>query len=156
MTGPGDHKEAYEKLPTTWDDFYVFEEDKDFKQRRKNESASFVDYGFDFDKKDEDITIEDLRNVAIAHGGKLLSSSFDGDMKKPLEWEDQDGFAFSARPYTILRAGHWHQPLYESYVWDYDRLSKKDKIMASIHYDTFSKEENHRYYFEDGFVARMD
>ena len=47
-------------------------------------------------------------------------------------WEDQDGNTFIARPYTILVAGHWVTSSYSNLIWDYDRLAKKDKIIAQL------------------------
>jgi nucleoside-diphosphate-sugar epimerase len=117
-----------------------------------------VDYGFDFSKADEEITLEDLKSVAAAHGGKLLSTEFPagGGMYAKLEWETQDGERFTATPYTVLRAGHWYNPVYRSYVWDFDRLSKKDKVFASIWYDSHGTDEDVRYYLDEKFGAHAE
>lgn len=114
-----------------------------------------LDYGFDFSKKDSDIDIEDLRNVAEMHGGKLLAETYSGDIYEKLKWQTQDGEEFSARVYTVLRAGHWHNSLYEKNVWDFDRLCQKDKIFAQIWYDSHEPNESNRYYFDDEFNARI-
>ena len=104
----------------------------------------------------EDITIEDLMNVAKLHGGKLLSKEFKkGDVYAKLEWENSDGETFIARPYTILRGGHWWNPLYVKYIWDFDRLCKKDKIYAAYWYDSHDENENHCYYMNDQYEALM-
>lgn len=117
-----------------------------------NENWHF-DYGFDFNKKNGDINIGDLQNVAVMHGGKLVSQTYSGNVYEKLQWQTQDGENFSARVYTVLRAGHWHNPLYEKNVWDFDRLSKKDKIFSQIWYDSHDASENNRYYFDDAFNA---
>lgn len=111
-------------------------------------------YGYDIDKADEEITAEDLKSVAEAHGGKCLNAEeFDGDMYKKLEWETSDGEKFSAGVYTVLRAGHWINPLYTDWVWDFDRLSKTDRIFARIWYDSHAKDEDNVYYFDGDFKA---
>lgn len=113
-----------------------------------------VVYGFDFDKPDKEIDISDLRSAADAHGGRLVSPEFDtGDMYAKLEWETQDGERFIATPYTVLRAGHWYNPVYYSNVWDFDRLAKKDRVFASVWYDSHDADEDYKYYLDDAYNA---
>ena len=144
--------EKYEKLPQKWDEFPIF----DYKAIRSNSFYKPIDYGFDIDKEDREITITDLANVAKKHGGKLLSKEFKtGDVYAKLEWENSDGEKFIARPYTILRAGHWYNPIYKEYVWDFDRLSKKDELYATFWYDTHDKDEDHCYYMNEKYEAKL-
>ncbi|MBD5632745.1 MAG: NAD(P)-dependent oxidoreductase [Clostridia bacterium] len=118
----------------------------------ENETPLF--YGYDFGKRDEDIDLADLKAVAQAHGGKLITDNFvKGDIYTKLEWETQDGERFIASPYTVLRAGHWHNPVYDGYVWDFDRLCKKDRIFASVWYDSHKENENMRYYCDENFTG---
>lgn len=141
-------KEKYEAMPTKWSDFVL----DDLRSVRSTKNYQPIDYGFDINKSDKDITIEDLKNVAKMHGGKLLTKHFEtGDVYKTLQWEDQDGNIFDARPYTILKGGHWYNPLYTSYTWDFDRLSKKDKIFAQYWYDSHDEDENNTYYMDDKY-----
>ena len=145
-------KEKYENLPKKWEDFKLF----DFTEAKKIENYKPIDYGFDINKKDSEITYEDLVNVAKKHGGKLVSTSFKkGDVYAKLEWENQDGEKFVARPFTVLRGGHWWNKLYNEYVWEFDRLAKKDEIYAQIWYDSHDKDENHLYYFDENLEAQM-
>ena len=51
----------------------------------------------------------------------------------------------------MLRAGHWHNPVYESFTWDFDRLSKKDKIFAQIWYDSHEIDEDHLYRLDEKY-----
>ena len=143
-------KEQYEKLPKSWDEFKL----EDLRAIRSNKNYKPLDYGFDIEKSDKDITLEDLQNVAKMHGGKLLDTEFTkGDVYRRLMWVNQDGQEFMARPYTILRGGHWMNSSYKEYVWEYDRLCKKDKIFAQIWYDTHEKDENICYYFDENLKA---
>lgn len=145
-------RDKYDDLQkTTWDDFPL----PDGARIPDIEgNAEPVFYGFDFDKPDGEIDISDLKSVAAAHGGKLLTTEFKtGDMYAAMEWETQDGERFFARPYTVLRAGHWYNPVYREYVWDFDRLAKKDKVFASIWYDSHAEDENFRYCFDADLKA---
>ncbi len=143
-------KEAYENQPKDWKDFDLV----DFKENRSDKTYQPIDYGFDINKSDKDVTFEDLQNVAKMHGGKLLSTSFNkGDVYAKLEWETQDGEVFTAKPYSIIRGGHWMNPLYKDLVWDFDRLSKKDKIFAQYWYDSHDVNEDNHYYMNDKYEA---
>ncbi len=114
-------------------------------------------YGYDIEKPDSEITADDLKTVAEAHGGKCLTPiCFDGDMYKKLEWQNSDGEKFSADTYTVLRAGHWEHALYKNFVWEFDKLAKTDKIFARIWYDSHDKNENYRYYLDENFVAHAE
>ena len=145
-------KEAYEKQPKKWEDFKLW----DYKKDRSLKSYKALDYGFDIEKSDKDITYDDLVSVAKMHGGKLLTKEFKtGDVYAKVEWENQDGEKFVARPFTVLRGGHWMNSLYKEFKWEFDRLSKKDKIYAQLWYDSHSKEENYCYYFDENLKARI-
>ena len=146
-------QEAYENQPKKWEDFKLW----DYLPYQDFEKYYVpIDYGFDIDKKDSEVTLEDLQNVAKLHGGKLLSKEFKkGDVYAKLEWENSDGERFIARPYTVLRGGHWWNPLYVSNTWDFDRLAKKDQIYAAYWYDSHDKDENHCYYMDDKYEAFM-
>ena len=145
-------KEAYENQPTKWEDFNLW----DASDAKKLKPIKKIDYGFDINKPDKEISLDDLLNVAKMHGGKLLTTSFKkGDVYAKVEWENSDGVKFTARPYTVLRGGHWWNALYKEYVWDFDRLSKKDKIYAQYWYDTHLEDEDHCYYFDENLEAKM-
>lgn len=116
-----------------------------------------IEYGYDFDKADDEITAADLRSVAEAHGGKLLSDDFTpGELYTPLEWETQDGEKFTANAYTVLRAGHWYSPVYSDLVWDFDRLSKRDRVFASVWYDSHEQNEDMRYSLDGDFKSHAE
>ena len=145
-------KEKYEKLPKSWSDFPL----TDYSEVKNLKSYKPMDYGFDIEKSDNEITYEDLANVAKLRGGKLLSRDFKtGDVYAKLEWENSDGERFTARPYTILRGGHWWTSSYTQFVWDFDRLAKKDKLLAEFWHTSHDKDEDHCYYFDDNLEARI-
>lgn len=150
----------YESVTKNWNNFNLLNENKgpngeniNYDELRDINQAKLIDYHFDFNKDDSDITIDDIRKVAQAHGGQLLSETYTGDMYSPLRFKTQDGEEFEANPYTILRAGHWYNIIYKENVWDFDRLSKNDKIFAQIWYDSHDKNENYTYYYDEDFKA---
>lgn len=148
---------TYESLPKKWSDFNVLALGKsrdgnsvDYEKIKSNPTR--INHYFDIDKDRKMIDIEDLKMVANAHGGKLISTNFEtGDIFKKMEWENSDGERFFACPHTVLICGHWFNISYKEYAWDFDRLSKKDKIYAQIWYDQHSKDENRFYYYDDEF-----
>lgn len=145
-------KEKFENLQQKWDNFQIW----DYKKVQNCSNYSPIDYGFDINKKDSEISLTDLQSVAKKHGGKLISKSFKtGDVYAKLEWENSDGIKFTARPYSILRGGHWYNPLYQGNIWDFDRLAKKDEIFGAFWYDSHDKDENHYYYMDDHYEAKM-
>ena len=145
-------KEKYEQQTRKWEDFKIWDCSKD----RSLDNYQPIDYGFDIEKSDQKVTLEDLQNVAKKHGGKLITKDFKtGDVYTKVEWENSDGERFIARPFTVLRGGHWWNPLYTAYVWDFDRLAKKDEIYAAFWYDSHAKNENHCYYFDEQLKARI-
>ncbi len=154
-------EENYDAISKDWKKFNLLVENRsddgrktDYQTLRNIKNAKLLDLGFDYSKPDNKITIDDLKAVATAHGGKLLSKKF-ADMYEKLEWETQDGEKFVASPFSVLRAGHWYSPIYKQNVWDFDRLSKKDKIFAALWLDSHDKNEQNCYYFDENFVAKI-
>ena len=154
-------KEFYDTLGTDWNNFNLLDENKGFegekvslKEMQNNPEKYKLNYFYDDNKNLKDIDIDDLINVANAHGGKLLTKEFTkGDVYTLLEWENQDGIKFKSTPFTILKGGHWYNKSYSEIVWDFDRLAKKDKIYAQIWYDDHKKDEDVVYSFDKGFKS---
>ena len=70
-----------------------------------------------------------------------------GDLYTKLLWRTHDGQEFYARPYTILKAGHWcienaPEP------WDFDRQAKFTPFYQTIWYDSHAKGEDAVYFFD--------
>ncbi|HBY07490.1 MAG TPA: epimerase, partial [Chloroflexi bacterium] len=64
-----------------------------------------LDHGYNEQKAA--LVLDDLQGVANFRGGKCLSESWDGEMFTPLDWACAFGHTFTARPFTVLKAGHW-------------------------------------------------
>ncbi len=149
-------REKYEALKKTrWEDFVLPSGVPDPAPMSYEEKMAA--YGYDIDKPDGEITADDLKTVAEAHGGKCLTPLiFGGDMYRKLDWLNSDGEKFSADAYTVLRAGHWEHALYREFKWEFDRLSKTDKIFARIWYDSHDEDENYVYFFDKSFNAHAE
>ena len=149
----------YENLPKNWSDFNILCKGKDLEGNKVDydylrSHPTRLEHFFDIDKPRSELTIEDLRKVAEAHAGKLITKEFKrGDIYKKLEWETQDGERFVACPHTVLYCGHWYNISYKEHAWDFDRLSKKDKVYAQIWYDRHEQNEDNYYYFDEKFNA---
>ena len=152
--------EKYKKIPSKWEEFNLLVEGKDengekidYENMRKVKNAKLINYHCDLDK--EKFTLKDLQDYAKEHGGKLLSKQYNGDLYEKLEWETQDGEKFTATPFTVLKAGHWYNPIYYKNVWDFDRLTQKDKVYKEIWLDSHGENENNMYYYDENFNAHV-
>lgn len=150
-------KEEYEKLGKKWTDFPLLKynqgplnEEVDYNALRNPKCAVLPDIGYDPEKE---VTFDTLKSVAELHGGKLLSS--EGKITDKLNWKNSDGETFCAKGTTVL-AGHWYNPSYKTYCWDFDRLSKTDKIYADVWYDSHDRDEDNFYYYNDKFEAKYN
>ena len=135
-----------------------FGNDLDFEKLKSSEETTKLNYYYDNDKPLSEITIDDLKNVARAHGGDLLEETFTtGDVYRKVKWINQDNEIFYARPFTVLKGGHWWNISYRELAWDFDRLAKKDKIYAQLWYLDHKKDENVKYYLDvnDGYKAKL-
>lgn len=155
----------YNKLPRTWEEFPLLAEGKapkdkyyltseyeeidynDLKDEKK--AARYkLNHGYDDDKKDADIDIEDAKKAAAYRGGKVLSHKMKtGDLYSPLEWECHNKHKFLATPFTVLKAGFWCPECCEPLPnWNYDALAPHIPFYAQVWYDTHSPEEVNNLY----------
>ena len=153
----------YFKIGSEWSKFHLLVENKDengefidYDKLRIKQNAKLIDYKFDINKNVEDINKKDLKAVAKAHGGQLLSKDYRGDIYQKLKWVNQDGEEFEASAYSVLMAGHWINKTYSTNCWEFDSLSKNDEIYAQIWYDSHDSDENFLYYFDNEFNAHIN
>lgn len=121
-----------------------------YTQLKQRASAPLVNLGYD---PQAQLTYEDLAAIAEMHGGKLLSQS--GGVYDKLQWQNSDGQQFTAKGYTVA-CGHWLNPSYTNYCWDWDRLAKTDRLYAQVWYDSHDSDENRYYYFDEKFNAKYE
>ena len=100
-----------------------------------------LDHGYDESKAS--LGLKDLKGAAQFRGGRCLSIAWDGDMYTPLDWRCAFGHTFNARPFTVLKAGHWC-PKCES-AWNGDEHAKKNPFFAQVWYVDHSPDEQNVY-----------
>jgi len=113
--------EAYDRLPG-WDAPLP-------ELRRESEPAGLLDHGYD--ESASFLVLEDLEKAAVFRGGACLSSSWSGDLFETLEWKCAFGHRFSAKPNTVLKAGHWC-PECEAPSWDFKKIAAKNPFFAQV------------------------
>ena len=97
-----------------------------------------------YDEGKSQLSLEDLQGAARLRGGKCLSQHWDGEWYTVLDWECLLGHAFTAKPYTILKAGHWC-PTCAPPPWDYGREARRNPFFSQVWYPRHGHEENDCY-----------
>ena len=101
-----------------------------------------LDHGYD-EKKDP-LELADLKKAAEFRGGKCISKKWDGDMYADIKWKCAHGHQFSAKPFTVLKAGHWC-PECVPPPWMFDDEAQKNPFFAQVWYTNHDKNEHHVY-----------
>lgn len=165
-------RENYEALPRQWKDYKLiksadlrdisnaevldlrgkteitdadiaFISDREYKGKNK---IVYFSHGYDENKPDSELDIEDMQGAAKFRGGKLISKTMTkGDLRTKLEWACHDGHKFTASPYTVIKAGFWCPDCCQPVPWNFDALSKKIPFFAQVWYNSHSPEENEFY-----------
>lgn len=109
-----------------------------------------LNHGYDEDKPDCELDIEDMKEAARFRGGECISESMvKGDLYTPLKWRCHDGHEFAASPYTVIKAGHWCEECEPLGQWDFDRQAKFSPFYAQVWYDTHARGEKYVYYYDE-------
>lgn len=120
-------------------------------QVRSNPNFNRLNHGYDENKPEAELTIEDMRQVAHFRGGECLSEDMvKGDLYTPLKWRCHLGHEFFATPYTVLKAGHWCDDCNQFEFWNYDETVPYVPFYQQVYYDSHSRSERYRYYLENG------
>ncbi len=125
--------EAYENIPD-WD--------VDMPDTSHNAKWNRLDHGYDESKTQ--LELSDLQGAAEFRGGQCLSSEWDGDLYSTLNWKCSFGHEFSAKPYTVLKTGHWCHKC-AAPPWNYDEIAKKNPFFAQVWYPNHAKDEDNFY-----------
>lgn len=150
-------EENFKKLPKKWKNFNLLIENKDgegnyinYEELKNIKNAKLLNHGYDESKNE--INIEDLIEAAKFRGGKLLSDKME-NLETKLLWECSKGHRFEAKPFTIIKAGHFCEECFENHIWDFDNLAKKSEFYGQVYYDSHDRNENIIYYFDKDFKA---
>jgi nucleoside-diphosphate-sugar epimerase len=111
-----------------------------------------LDHGYD--EKKAKLDLGDLKGAAKFRGGECLSTSWNGDLYTKVSWKCAFDHKFDAKPYTVLKAGHWC-PKCAAPPWNYDEIAKKNPFFAQVWYPNHDKDE-HNFYPEDCYKDIAD
>ncbi|MFM9329099.1 NAD-dependent epimerase/dehydratase family protein [Paenibacillus mesotrionivorans] len=91
-----------------------------------------LDHGYDEDKPDYDLNLEDLKGAAKFRGGECLSTVMvTGDWKSKLDFKCAFGHTFAASPKLVLEGGHFC-PTCERESWNYKERAKREPFFAQV------------------------
>lgn len=149
--------ENAKKTEKDWPNVELFCKKDGYNKSKNTKCATFLNHGYNENKPESEIDINDLCSAARFRGGECLSKTMKkGDLKTKVLWKCHEGHEFMASPYTVLKAGHWCDkcalPLD---VWEWDKLAKHSMFHAQIWYDFHEKHENFVYKLKNG-VASME
>jgi hypothetical protein len=99
------------------------------------------DHGYDETKPI--LGLDDLQQAAEFRGGRCLADQWAGDPYTTLDWVCSKGHAFSARPYTVLGAGHWCPVCVED--WNGHERAAHDRHYAQSWYADHEEDERYDY-----------
>ena len=102
---------------------------------------SRLDHGYDETKAVLDS--EDLEQAAAFRGGAFLGPDFGGSPHERVQWQCAAGHRFTARPLTVLHAGHWCPTC--TATWNGGIRAREDRFFAQVWYGDHSPEELHVY-----------
>ena len=124
---------AYEAIP----DWGV-----EMPQLEPEPESAFLDHGYDESKAV--LGPDDLREAARFRGGECLTSEWDGDLYAAQPWRCAFGHEFTARPYTVLKAGHWCPECLPP-PWSYDEEARRNPFFAQVWYPNHDASEANVY-----------
>jgi len=96
-----------------------------------------------YDEAKSPLTLADLHGAATFRGGQCLAASWEGELYTPLAWRCAFGHTFDARPYTVLRAGHWCPECVAH--WDGDVQARYNPFFAQVWYADHAPDETNVY-----------
>jgi nucleoside-diphosphate-sugar epimerase len=100
-----------------------------------------IDHGYDENKPEAELNLNDMKEAAKFRGGKCLS----GDMKtgnwtEKLKFRCAFGHDFEASLRLVLEGGHWC-PVCERESWNHYERARVDPFFAQVWYPLHSKNE---------------
>jgi len=131
--------ETYNSIPNWNSDLPTLNHDQDYKR---------LDHGYDESK--ETLQLEDLKGAAKFRGGICLSKIWSGNMYETLRWKCAFGHEFDAKPYTVIKAGHWC-PKCAPPPWNYDAIARKVPFFKQVWETNHDPDENN-FYPEDCYL----
>ncbi len=102
-------------------------------------------HGYDEDKPESQLDLDDMRGAAAFRGGECLSQAMSqGDLASKLRWSCAFGHDFDASPTLVLLAGHWC-PSCAPPPWNYDEIAERNPFFAQVWYPNHDPSESNFY-----------
>lgn len=108
-----------------------------------------IDHGYDENKPESELTLEDVVGAARFRGGSCLSPLMKtGDWTTRLLFRCAFGHPFEASPRLVLEGGHWCDTC-ERESWNYYERAKRDPFFAQVWYPLHDRDEKEWIYPKD-------
>ncbi|MFX0100224.1 MAG: NAD-dependent epimerase/dehydratase family protein [Candidatus Hodarchaeota archaeon] len=144
------------RISAFYKDYETFESipgwDEDMPEMSMDADWQRLDHGYDETK--EKLELSDLKAAAKFRGGECISKDWDSDIYSTLEWKCAFDHEFTAKPNTVLKAGHWC-PECAPPAWNYDEIAKRNPFFAQVWYPNHDKNESN-FYPEDCYKDILD
>ncbi|GIO44722.1 NAD-dependent epimerase/dehydratase family protein [Paenibacillus apis] len=138
-------KRAWEAIPSGINEFEHFQD---------WDRVIWIDHGYDENKPERELNLEDVKGAAQFRGGHCSSNEMNtGDWRGKLKFTCAFGHDFEASPRLVLEAGHWC-PVCERESWNYAARAKVDPFFAQVWTPLNSPEEPEREYRKE--VTELD
>jgi len=138
-----DHIDAYWGSRGAWE--AIPEKYSELSRFKDWETVVPVDHGYDENKPESELALEDVQGAAEFRGGRLISEEMTtGDWKTKLRFRCAFGHEFDASPRLVLEGGHWC-PMCERKSWNYGQRAKVDPFFAQVWNPLHSDDELREY-----------
>lgn len=103
-----------------------------FEMYRPSEEPSYLNHGYDENKPEAELDLEDMKKAAAFRGGECLSETMvKGDLTTPLRWKCGLGHEFEMSPNAVLKGGHWCPECLKD-EWHYGEIAKVNPFYAQV------------------------
>ncbi|MBR5969691.1 MAG: NAD(P)-dependent oxidoreductase [Lachnospiraceae bacterium] len=133
-----------------WAETTLWCDSEDYESAKEGKHMTLLSHGYDTEKAEAELTLEDVREAAAFRGGSCLSCEMQqGDLYTKLSFRCHEGHVFAASPYTVLKAGHWCEACEPEGVWRMGVLAEHVPFYAQVWYDTHDAREKTAYRLEE-------
>lgn len=103
-----------------------------FTEKMNLKEKIILNHGYDEDKEDEQLNLEDMKKVAKFRGGRCLSDEMlEWNLDSKLDWICAFGHEFEASPRLIVKAGHWCDKC-QPPPWNYDKIARRNPFFRQV------------------------
>ncbi len=142
-------KQKDQRIYAFFKDYETYEAIPDWDQQQAPKGIEpvqkLLEHGYDESK--QNFSLLDVQNAALFRGGECISTEWDGDLHCSLRWVCASGHEFHAKPFTVLKAGHWC-PVCMNTHWNGDEQARRNPFFAQVWYASHDPNERNVYSIE--------